>query len=81
MSHCEQFAMVIIVRVGGIIRELSTCGTRLTLPVFTLFFMVTDLPTIVVGKWHCLPILFSMECKRYCAETFHEPTQLGRNRR
>ena len=46
MSHQEHSAMVFVVGVGGIICELSACGSRFTLLLSTLCFVVADCSAI-----------------------------------
>ena len=48
MSHHEHSPMAFIVGVGGVIRELSACGSRLTLLLSILFFVVDDFVAVSV---------------------------------
>ena len=51
MSHDEHLAMVVIVGVSDVIGELSTCGSRLTYLLLTLFFVVADFTAISTFDW------------------------------
>ena len=56
MSHHEHSAKVFVVGVGGVIRELSACGSLFTLLLLALFFLVDDFTAIsafseVLSAW------------------------------
>ena len=50
MPHHGHSTIILIVRVGGIVGELPTCGSRLTFLFSTLLLMVTELG--IVAAFH-----------------------------
>ena len=66
ISHHEHSAMIFIHRVGGVIGELSVCGSRLTLFLSALFFVVVNFTTILAFDWlNCLSTWTGMEPPSY----------------
>ena len=61
MPHHELSAVVIVIRVGGVDCELSTCQHRLTSFSLALLLEATNFSAIVVCCGLRLPILFGLE--------------------